>query len=108
MVIEQQRISRLEGAYEQVDRRLEDMHQSINGLRAEMDGLRAEMHQSINGLRAEMDAGLRAEMHQSINGLRTEMNSRFEEVNSRFNTLIVLLAASWVTLIGVMIGLYFK
>lgn len=89
MVIEQQRISRLEGAYEQVDRRLEDMHQSINGLRAEMDGLRAEMHQSINGL-------------------RTEMNSRFEEVNSRFNTLIVLLAASWVTLIGVMIGLYFK
>ena len=89
MVIEQQRISRLEGAYEQVDRRLEDMHRSINGLRAEMDGLRAEMHQSINGLRAEM-------------------NSRFEEVNSRFNTLIVLLAASWVTLIGVMIGLYFK
>ncbi|MDE2994488.1 MAG: hypothetical protein OXU67_11470 [Chloroflexota bacterium] len=89
MVIEQQRISRLEGAYEQVDRRLEDMHQSINGLRAEMDGLRAEMHQSINGL-------------------RTEMNSRFEEVNSRFNTLIVLLAASWVTLIGVMTGLYFK
>lgn len=89
MVIEQQRISRLEGAYEQVDRRLEDMHQSINGLRAEMDGLRAEMHQSVNGLRAEM-------------------NSRFEEVNSRFNTLIVLLAASWVTLIGVMIGLYFK
>ena len=89
MVIEQQRISRLEGAYEQVGRRLEDMHQSINGLRTEMDGLRAEMHQSINGL-------------------RTEMNSRFEEVNSRFNTLIVLLAASWVTLIGVMIGLYFK
>ena len=93
MVIEQQRISRLEGAYEQVDRRLEDMHQSINGLRAEMDGLRAEMHQSINGLRAEM-------------------NSRFnrdeQPVNSRFNTLIVLLAASWVTLIGVMIGLYFK
>ena len=89
LVIEQQRISRLEGAYEQVDRRLEDMHQSINGLRTEMDGLRAEMHQSINGL-------------------RTEMNSRFEEVNSQFNTLIVLLAASWVTLIGVMIGLYFK
>ena len=71
MVIEQQRISRLEGAYEQVDRRLD-------------------------------------ELHRSIEGLRTEMNSRFEEVNSRFNTLIVLLAASWVTLIGVMIGLYFK
>ena len=71
MVIEQQRISRLEGAYEQVDRRLDDMHRSIESL-------------------------------------RLEMNSRFEEVNTRFNTLIVLLAASWVTLIGVMIGLYLK
>ena len=88
MVIEQ-RISRLEGAYEQVDRRLDEMHQSINGLRAEMNGLRVEMHQSINGL-------------------RTEMNSRLEEMNSRFNTLYVLIAASWVTIIGAMIGLYFK
>ena len=72
MVIEQ-RISRLEGAYEQVDRRLDEMHQSINGLRAEMNGLRVEMHESINGL-------------------RTEMNSRLEEMNSRFNTLYVLRA----------------
>jgi uncharacterized coiled-coil DUF342 family protein len=88
MVIEQ-RISRLEGAYEQVDRRLDEMHQSINGLRAEMNGLRVEMHESINSL-------------------RTEMNSRLEEMNSRFNTLYVLIAASWVTIIGAMIGLYFK
>ena len=88
MVIEQ-RISRLEGAYEQVDRRLDEMHQSINGLRAEMNGLRVEMHESINSLRAEM-------------------NNRLEEMNSRFNTLYVLIAASWVTLIGAMIGLYFK
>ena len=81
MVIEQ-RISRLEGAYEQVDRRLDEMHQSINNLRAEMNGLRVETHESINSLRAEM--------------------------NSRFNTLYVLIAASWVTIIGAMIGLYFK
>ena len=66
-----------------------------------------EMHQSINGLRAEMN-GLRVEMHESINSLRTEMNSRLEEMNSRFNTLYVLIAASWVTIIGAMIGLYFK
>ena len=74
----EQRISRLEGAYEQVDRRLDEMHQSIIGLRAEMNSLRGEM----NALRAEM--------------------------NSRFNTLYVLIAASWVTIIGAMIGLYFK
>ena len=36
MVVEQQeRISRLEGAYEQVDKRLDDMNLSIDRLRAE-------------------------------------------------------------------------
>ena len=67
----EQRVSRLEGAYEQVDRRLDSMEQAIGGLRADMNGLRAE-------------------------------------INSRFNTLYVLIGASWVTLIGAMIGLYFR
>ena len=44
MVIEQ-RISRLEGAYEQVDRRLDEMNQATNNLRAEMNGLRIETHE---------------------------------------------------------------
>jgi len=63
-VATEQRVSRLEGAYEQVDRRLDSMDQSINGLRAEM--------------------------------------------SSRFNTMYVLIGASWVTLVGAMIGLYFR
>ncbi len=74
MVIEE-RVSRLEGAYEQVDRRLDELSRAIEGLRADM--------------RAEMSA-LRAEM------------------NSRFNTMYVLFGATWVTLIGAIIGLYFK
>jgi tetrahydromethanopterin S-methyltransferase subunit G len=60
----EQRISRLEGAYEQVDRRLDELNRSIDSLRSEM--------------------------------------------NSRFNNIYVLIGASWVTLIGAMIGLYFK
>ena len=60
----EQRVSRLEGAYEQVDRRLDSMEQAISGLHA--------------------------------------------EINSRFNALYVLIGASWVTLIGAMIGLYFR
>ena len=67
----EQRVSRLEGAYEQVDRRLDSMEQAIGGLRAYMNGIRVE-------------------------------------INSRFNTLYVLIGASWVTLIGAMIGLYFR
>ena len=56
----EQRVSRLEGAYEQVDRRLDSM------------------------------------------------DRRLSEINNRFNNLYVLIGASWVTLIGAMIGLYFR
>ena len=63
MAIER-RVSRLEGAYEQLDARLGDMQRSIDSLRS--------------------------------------------EINSRFNTMYILLGASWVTMIGAMIGLYFR
>ena len=33
----EERISKLEGAYEQVDRRLDDLGRSVNSLRAEMN-----------------------------------------------------------------------
>lgn len=65
MVIEQhERISRLEGAYEQVDKLLDDMNLSIDSLRT--------------------------------------------EINSRINNLYILIAGSWITLMGAIIGLYIK
>jgi tetrahydromethanopterin S-methyltransferase subunit G len=67
----EQRISRLEGAYEQVDKRLDDLGRAVESLRSDLNSLRSEM-------------------------------------NGRFNNIYVLIGASWVTLIGAMIGLYFK
>ena len=93
--IDQERLSRLEGTYEQVDRRLYDMNSRLDGMQQAIDGLRAEMHRSTEGLRAEM--------HQSTEGLRAEMHSRFEELNNRYNALIIVLVASWVTIMGVLI-----
>lgn len=79
MVTEQQeRVSRLEGAYEQVDRRLDDMNLSIERVWTEASNIRTEM-----------------------NNLRTEMNSRI-------NNLYILIAGSWITLMGAIIGLYIK
>ena len=71
----EQRISRLEGAYEQVDKRLDDLNQSMGGLRSEMDSLRSEM-------RGEM-SGLRSEMRGEMGGLRSEMNSRLQHAHHR-------------------------
>ena len=51
MVTEQQeRVSRLEGAYEQVDKRLDDMNLSIDRLWTEINSLRNEMNSRINNL----------------------------------------------------------
>jgi hypothetical protein len=60
----EQRVSRLEGAYEQVDRRLDGMERGLTSLRA--------------------------------------------EVNSRFNTLYIIIAGLWVSIVGLLIGLYFR
>ena len=77
----EQRISRLEGAYEQVVQPLVDLNQSMGGLRSEMDSLRSEMRGEMGGLRSEM--------------------------NSRLNTLTIVMFGTWVTVIGAVIGLYF-
>ena len=93
MTIDEQRISRVEGAYEQVDRRLSDLTQSMNSLRAEMDNLRNLMMQA--------NESLRAEMIQANEALRAEMNSRF-------NNLYVILGGAWITLMGALIGLILR
>ena len=82
--IDQQRLSRLEGTYEQVDRRLNDMNSRLDSMQHAIDG-----------------------MHRAIEGLRAEMNSRFEEMNSRYNTLIVVMVASWATLMAALITTLF-
>ena len=46
----EQRVSRLEGAYEQVDRRLDELSGSIESLCTEMNGLRADMNNRLNNV----------------------------------------------------------
>ena len=67
--IDQERLSRLEGTYEQVDRRLNDMNSRLDS------------------------------MQQSIDGLRSELNSRY-------NTLVIVMVASWVTLMAAFITMF--
>ena len=80
------RLSRLEGAYEQVNERLADhierfadisrrldrLHDEIQGVRGEMQGLREEMSANVAGVRGEVQ-GLREEMSANIAGVRGEV-----------------------------------
>ena len=109
--IVQERISRLEGAYEQVDRRLDDMNTRLDETNRPIEGLRAEMNNRMNS-RFE-------ETNRPVEGLWTEMNTRAEVVDSRmgswfgrkydpYYTLVVVIVFWWVTVLAALIALFFK
>ena len=77
MATAEQRISRLEGAYEQVDARLADMNNRLDS-----------MSNRIDAMSARMDS----------------MEARFD---ARFNTQLILTVGSWVTLMAAIIAVLF-
>ncbi len=107
-----ERVSRLEGAYEQTGQRMDDMNRSINGLRDDMNrsinGLRDDVNRSISGLRDDMNqsvSGLRDDMNRANTELRGEVHALRAETNSRFNNVYVLLGGIWATMIAGFIAL---
>ena len=93
MVTTDERLSRLEGAYEQVDECLGNISRSF-------EAMRTDMNQCIDALRAEMN--------QSIEVLRNDINSRLSEMNSRINGLFVVTIGLWITTVAAIIGIYFR
>ena len=87
----EERLSRLEGAYEQVNERLGD-------LRSEMNERLNELSRGQATLRSDMNA-LRSEMNLAINELRADMRS-FR------NGMLVLLGSIWVTTVAGFIALF--
>ena len=110
MVMEE-RVSRLEGAYEQVDKRLDDLKQEITTLRGDVGSLRDEMRREIGSLRNDIGS-LRDEMRSNNESLRNEMRSDNDslrrEMNNRMNNVYILLLGSWLTLVGMMVGLFLR
>ena len=94
MTMAEGRVSRLEGAYEQVDERLGDLRTEMN---ARFDEMRADMNARFEDLRTEMSS-VRTEMSSvrtEMSALRADMDARFEtqrrEFNGKFNTMIVVM-----------------
>ena len=104
-----ERVSRLEGAYDQVNERLGDLRIDVRegdaALRAEIRegdaALRAEIREGDAALRAEIregDAALRAEIREGDAALRAEMTKQF-------HTLLVLIGTFWATTLGGIIAI---
>lgn len=82
MTTMEERVSRLEGAYEQVDSRLGDLSETVTRLDAKFDALRSDMDAKFDAFRSEM--------------------------NAKFNTLIIVMATGAVGVTGALITIAFR
>ena len=120
----EERLSKLEGAYEQVNERLGDLTQGQAALRAETNerfnelaqavregdaALREQIRQVETNLREEMrqgDAALRAEIgdvRREVGSLRSEMHAAFQR---QTYLIIGSLGAMWASMVGGFIALF--
>ena len=81
----EERLSRLEGAYEQVSERLGDISRGQDNLRSEMNTLREEMQRGQESLREEMQRG---------------QESLRADIRSLRNNMLLLMGGVWTTMIG--------
>ena len=79
------RLSRLEGAYEQMDKRMADQTAATSALAAKVDALGAE---------------LRQELQAQISELR-------REIRADLRSLYLFVGGAWVSLAALVVGLYF-
>ena len=79
------RLSRLEGAYEQMDRRMADQTAATSSLGAKVDALGVELRQEIQSQVSELRREIRADLR----------------------SLYLIVGGAWVSLAALMVGLYF-
>ncbi len=109
MVTTEERLSRVEGAYEQVDRRLGDIRGEMRGLRSDLNGRIDETNRAIEGLRTEL-GGRIDETNRAIGGLRTEIGNRMNIMETRLTAIFIGMMAVgggiFAALIGVIVTLW--
>ena len=93
MMTMEERVSRLEGAYEQVDRRLGDLTDAVARVDAKVDSLRTDMDGRFDSLRTDMDG--------RFDSLRSDMDAKL-------NTLILVIATVGVAIAGAIVALAFR
>ena len=102
------RISRLEGAYEQVDTRLGDTNARLNDISSAMNSrfnqITDEMNSRFNEINQRITQ-LQTEMNRRFTEITGEMNRRLDQVDRRFNTMYIVFFGGWATLLAAIIGM---
>ena len=97
----EERLSKLEGAYEQVNERLGDLTQGQAALRAETNERFNELAQAVR----EGDAALGEQIRQVEANLRAEVKDEIRGVRTEIRTVLLLLGTFWATTLGGIIAI---
>ncbi len=93
----EERMAKIEGTFEQIDKRLGRLEAEVHFLREEMASLREEFRNEIAAVRGEMSS-FREEVYREIGSLRADMKALYRMT-------ISVLIPMWVTIIGAIIGI---
>ena len=86
----EERLSRLEGSYEQISERLNDLNQIVQGVDRKVDALRSDVDGRFDSLRSDMDTrfdSLRSSMDARFDSLRSSMDARFLAMDSKLDEM---------------------
>ena len=91
----EERVAKIEGVLEQMDKRLNHLESEIRDLRAYFEG-------EIKSLRAHVEGeikGLRDEVMGEVKGLRGEISDLRRDLNNRFLWILGVQITMWVTIV---------
>ena len=90
-------MAKIEGAFEQIDKRLGRLEAEVHSLREETASLRQELHNEVATVRGEIGS-FREEVYREIGSLRAD-------IKALYRMTLSVLVPMWVTIIGAIIGI---
>ena len=84
--------------------RMDDLHTLITGLRGDMTRQFTELRGDMTRQAAE----LRGDMNRQFDLMRSDVDRRFEQVDRYFTWIVGIRAALMLTVIGAMVGAYYR
>ncbi|MBI3939665.1 MAG: hypothetical protein HY315_02415 [Acidobacteria bacterium] len=102
------RIAHLEGAYEQIDKRLGGVETGLGQLRSEMGQLRSEIKSEISGLGSQVKSEISG-LGSEVKSVRSEFHQYRAELTGRmdgqFRWLLGTILTAWMT---VLLAIFFR
>jgi predicted nucleic acid-binding Zn-ribbon protein len=98
----EERVAKIEGILEQMDKRLNHIESEVRDLRNLMEAWRADFDRKLGDMKASFEKrieNLRMELYGEIGGLKSEIGYLKSDLNNRFYWLLGIQITMWVTII---------